>query len=75
MIKGHPIQELTMQPCIQELMVDPVSTCDGHTYERKAIEQWLRTKGTSPLTGSPLGSISVIPNIALRKLITEFLDQ
>ena len=49
-----------------------VSTCDGHTYERKAIERWLRAHQTSPLTGAPLESTAVIPNIALRKLIQEY---
>ena len=28
-------------PITQDVMVDPVSTCDGHTYERAAIERWL----------------------------------
>jgi hypothetical protein len=29
--------------CItQEVMVDPVITADGHSYERTAIEVWLR---------------------------------
>lgn len=49
-------------PITQEMMQDPVSTVDGHTYERAAIERWLTRKRTSPLTGSVLPSTTVIPN-------------
>ena len=42
-------------PITQELMFDPVSTADGHTYERAAIKRWLsKGKRTSPLTGAVL---------------------
>ncbi|KAL1523116.1 hypothetical protein AB1Y20_018073 [Prymnesium parvum] len=62
-------------PITQELMVDPVSTCDGHTYERAAIAQWLKRHMTSPLTGARLDSSNVIPNISLRKLIQEYCSK
>ena len=32
-----------------ELMQDPVSTPDGHTFERADIEQWIRVSGTNPV--------------------------
>ena len=28
-------------PIFQTIMIDPVLTDDGHTYEREAIEKWL----------------------------------
>ena len=56
-------------------MKDPVVTSDGHTYEREAIEDWLRTNDSSPITGEPLPSKAVIPNIQLRVQIGEFLDR
>ena len=40
-------------PITQAVMEDPVMTADGHTYERAAIEQWLREHDTSPNTGEP----------------------
>jgi len=43
-------------------MVDPVVTADGHTYERAAIEQWLRVHDTSPMTGQPLPSKTLSPD-------------
>merc|ERR1712045_349656 len=49
-------------PITRELMTDPVICCDGHTYERAAIEQWLRGNSRSPKTNQPLQSREVIPN-------------
>ena len=52
-----------------EVMRDPVTTFDGLSYERAAIESWLREHDTSPLTGEPLPSKMLIPNTALRNQI------
>jgi len=56
-------------------MSDPVVTCDGHTYERSAIEAWFRSKNTSPITNEALESKALIPNIHLRSQIREFVHQ
>jgi|GEM_PF-2281286 len=50
--KGNKIEvpHKYLCPITQELMVDPVFTADGHTYERKAIEKWLEAHDTSPKT-------------------------
>ena len=56
-------------------MQDPVVTADGHTYERKAIEDWLNDHDTSPLTGETLPAKTLIPNIQLRVQIQEFIDK
>jgi hypothetical protein len=55
-----------------DVMDDPVITCDGQTYDRKSIEEWLKVRNTSPLTGAPLPSKKLTPNISLRKMIDEF---
>ena len=44
---------------------------DGHTYERSAIEQWLKTHNTSPTTGLELESKRLVPNYSLRSLIQD----
>jgi hypothetical protein len=62
-------------PISQEVMRDPVTAVDGHSYERKNIERWLRHKHTSPLTGEPLAALMLIPNHALRNSIREVIDQ
>lgn len=57
-------------------MNDPVITVDGHTFERKAIEEWFsRGNSTNPLTGKAIQSKVLIPNIALKNVIEEFLDR
>ena len=47
---------------------------DGFTYERSAIEQWLKTHNTSPATGAELESKQLNPNHSLRSLIQDFHD-
>ena len=60
-------------PITHLVMADPVSTEDGHTYEREAIEEWLQKNNTSPLTNAKLNTKTLIPNYSLRKLIQGFL--
>ena len=61
-------------PITSEIMTDPVSTLDGFTYERAAITEWLRTKDTSPKTGTKLESKALIPNHSLRSVIRSFVE-
>ncbi|KAJ4462146.1 putative Protein arginine N-methyltransferase 6 [Paratrimastix pyriformis] len=56
-------------PITMEMMRDPVIASDGHTYERAAIEEWLHSHETSPVTRKPMTARSLIPNIALRNTI------
>ena len=58
-------------PLTLELLRDPVICSDGHTYERTAIESWLKDNGRSPLTNLSLSTRNLIPNIALRNDILE----
>ena len=59
-------------PLTQEIMEDPVTTSDGHAYERREIFRWLCTHNTSPLTGSVLPNKFLTPALALRQLIAAF---
>jgi hypothetical protein len=56
-------------------MMDPVFTCDGHTYERLAIQEWLRDHDTSPNTGEALRHKELTPNIMARGLISAWLQE
>ena len=56
-------------PITMLTMTDPVVTADGQTYERLAIQDWLRTRNTSPATGAVLLHKDLAPNFALRKAI------
>mmetsp|Transcript_16969 Transcript_16969/g.28298 ORF Transcript_16969/g.28298 Transcript_16969/m.28298 type:complete len:316 (-) Transcript_16969:502-1449(-) len=56
-------------PICLEIMTDPVLASDGFSYERRAIERWLTTHRTSPLTGGVLPNQILIPNHRLRQVI------
>ena len=59
-------------PITLDLMLDPCICSDGNTYERRAIEDWLRSHNTSPSTNYPLPHKSLIPNRTLKVLIDEW---
>lgn len=59
-------------PLSQEVFQDPVTTSDGHTYERELIAKWLSGSHTSPLTGLPLESTRLKPNFAVKSAIAEW---
>ena len=61
-------------PITYELMLDPVVTTSGMTYERKNIIQWLSKHYTDPLTREKISSV-VIPNVLLKNIILQFLEK
>ena len=62
-------------PISQEIMKDPVIAADGHTYDRESIEKWLSTSSKSPLTGADLPNNTLIPNLALKKVIAQLIKK
>jgi hypothetical protein len=60
-------------PLTNEIFHDPVMTCDGASYERKAIESWLEKSEISPLSKSKLDTKILLPNFALKQLIRDYL--
>ena len=73
--RGVDVPKQYLCPISQELMDDPVTTADGHTYERREIFRWLCTHNTSPLTGATLPNKFLTPAIALRQLIANFKSE
>ncbi|CAL5045640.1 unnamed protein product [Urochloa decumbens] len=59
-------------PILQEVMIDPHVASDGYTYDRKAIELWLSTNDTSPMTNLRLPNKFLIPNHSLRSAIMDW---
>jgi hypothetical protein len=51
------------------LMKDPVFDNDGNTYEREAIERWLRAQSSSPITNEYLSLDMLRPNKVLKSQI------
>jgi len=66
----QPPQEFVC-PITHELMEAPVVAQDGFTYEKSAIEDWMRHKKTSPKTNEPIESVFV-PNFNIKTLIAEW---
>ncbi|WOK96435.1 hypothetical protein Cni_G05142 [Canna indica] len=64
-------------PISLEVMTDPVILSSGHTFDRASIRRWLDAGNrTCPVSNLPLPpSPSLIPNYALRSLISTFLAQ
>ncbi len=60
-------------PITSEIMRRPVICADGHSYEEAAILEWFKRSNRSPKTGLELQSKVLIPNIALRNAIEEFI--
>ena len=55
-------------PITGQHMKDPVSTPDGNTYEREAIEKWLQNNNTEPQTRNILRRDQLIPNRVLKEM-------
>eukprot|EP00210_Caulerpa_lentillifera_P001601 g1539.t1 len=68
------IEDCICCPITCEVMNDPVIAADGHTYERKAIKQWVSTTRTSPVTRQALTSSTFIPNLAIKHLVDQYAD-
>ncbi|CAE8723234.1 unnamed protein product, partial [Polarella glacialis] len=71
--EGRIIPPCFRCPISQDVMKDPVITVDGHTYERKSIEEWFNQgRRTSPLTNLPLDSQELLPNLVMRQAVADF---
>lgn len=59
-----------------DVMLDPVVTPDGHSYEKVAIETCLRSgKAEDPRTRKPLTLAQLFPNLALKETIHAWLGR
>ena len=66
--------EAFLCPITQDCLIDPVFATDGHTYERSAIDRWLRSHNTSPTTNEPLESAALLPNHAMKSQIAAWRE-
>lgn len=59
----------------QEVMQDPHVAADGFTYEAEAIRGWLDSgHEASPMTNDKLAHCNLVPNLALRSAIQDWLQ-
>jgi hypothetical protein len=56
-------------PLTKKHINHPVVLVDGYSYEKEAIEEWLKTNITSPVTGKILESKEYIENFLLQTII------
>lgn len=54
-------------PISHEMFVDPVVACDGNTYERQFISDWLLVNSTSPLFGENMND-HLVQNTLVKKM-------
>ncbi|TVY31599.1 STIP1 homology and U box-containing protein [Lachnellula subtilissima] len=57
------------------VMLDPVVTKTGNSYERSSIMEHLKRSPTDPLTRDPLRVEDLRPNLALKSACEEFLKE
>lgn len=72
-LKHAELPESYCCPITRQLMREPVVACDGHTYEQRAIEEWLSQKHVSPMTGERMNDHTVVPNRLLQNQIAQFI--
>uniref|UniRef100_A0A183S7F9 RING-type E3 ubiquitin transferase n=1 Tax=Schistocephalus solidus TaxID=70667 RepID=A0A183S7F9_SCHSO len=59
-----------------ELMLDPVITPSGITYDRRSIRAHLQQVGHfDPITRQPLTYDQLIPNLAMKEVVSKFLEE
>ncbi|XP_013619378.1 PREDICTED: U-box domain-containing protein 52 [Brassica oleracea var. oleracea] len=59
-------------PLLKGVMNEPCVAADGYTYDREAIQDWLRENDTSPVTNLPLPNKNLLANYTLYSAIMEW---
>lgn len=59
-------------PITQQVMMTPVITPEGHTYEKNAILEWLKHNSSDPQTRNPLNASMLKPNTNLQYLCDQY---
>ena len=56
---------------MQVKMVNPVIAADGHTYERSAMQHWLKGSSISPVTGDKLSHTRFVSNVLVKSALAQ----
>ncbi|KAJ4875838.1 putative U-box domain-containing protein 53 [Raphanus sativus] len=59
-------------PLLKDVMSEPCVASDGYTYDRRAIEEWMEDRRTSPVTNLPLQNTNLLPNHSVYAAIVEW---
>ncbi|KAL7924485.1 hypothetical protein ACQKWADRAFT_286826 [Trichoderma austrokoningii] len=74
-LKRREVPDWAIDDISFAIMVDPVVTKTGKSYERATIMEHLRRHPSDPLTREPLSIDDLRPNLALRQACEEFLEE
>jgi hypothetical protein len=69
--ESSPLPESYFCPITFSLIHEPVIDPEGNTFERIAIENWIQTNGTSPITRASVSVGDLYPNLAVAELMEE----
>ncbi len=69
------VPQLYLCPISKKYMLDPVTGPDKITYERKAIEKWLKVHQISPFTGRDMQIAQLNPSLFVKEIIAEHLAE
>jgi hypothetical protein len=61
-------------PISREIMVNPVISLNGFTYDKYHIEKWFEVNDIEPCTGLHVVSKQVIPNLLMKEMISSFVS-
>ncbi|XP_016407679.1 uncharacterized protein LOC107739942 isoform X2 [Sinocyclocheilus rhinocerous] len=67
-----PVPPHLVCPLSGKIFVDPVKTRGGCVYERRAIEEYLKTNNNDPVTGKPLSCTDLTPDKNMKKSVVEY---
>lgn len=74
-LKRREVPDWAIDNITFAVMVDPVITKHGHSYDRATIMDHLRRSETDPLTREPLTEADLRPNLGLKAACDEFLKE
>ena len=61
-------------PITKEIMLKPYVAADGFTYEKWAINNWLKNNSVSPITGKIIGK-EIYPNNVIKIMIKVMIEK
>ena len=65
----HFVLPEQIKTVLQATLSQPVIAADGHTYEKHAIEAWLKERTVSPVTGMQLAHTRLVCNFVVKSAI------
>ncbi|KAM0457451.1 hypothetical protein ACHAPV_003361 [Trichoderma viride] len=74
-LKRREVPDWAVDDISFAIMVDPVVTKTGKSYERATIMEHLRRHPSDPLTREPLSVAELRPNLSLRQACADFLEE